>query len=214
MSRVFERNAAIRNLPGPPPFSPPPGRVAHRPLPVGTACLLVVLPFFLIGAVTLQGVLAAASAVLAVVVAALSVIAVQLRRRLVWVTVRGTSMSPTYSDGDRVLVRRRVAVRVGDVVVIERPDADMRWATPPIKPGAGQRGLGTRAWMIKRVAAGPGDPIPRRKFAGLDLLPGDHTPEGMLILIGDNFDASFDSREIGFFPVDRALGTPLRKEHG
>lgn len=194
MSRHPERNAAVR-----------------RPMPTGTAGLLATLPLFLVGAVTLGGGLAAASAVLAAVVAVLLILTLELGRTLVWVTVRGMSMSPTYTDGDRVLVRRRVAVRVGDVVVIERPDADLRWPARPVRPRAGQGDLEARAWMIKRVAAGPGDPIPRKEFAGLGQLPGEHTPDGMLILLGDNHDASFDSREIGFFPADRVLGIPLRR---
>jgi signal peptidase I len=211
MSRVFEHNAVLRRQPGPFPLNPPPGTVASRRLPIARVCLLALVCLFLIGATTFKGVLAATSVILTVTVAALLIFTAELGRRFVCVTVRGMSMSPTYSDGDRVLVRRRVAVRVGDVVVIERPDADMRWAASPVGAGAGQRRLETRAWMIKRVVAIPGDPIPRKSFAGLDLLPGDHTPDGMLILIGDNSEASFDSREIGFFPADRALGTPLRK---
>jgi signal peptidase I len=227
MPWIPERNATIRNLPGPPTFNPPSRKGARGPLPGGTAYLLALLALFVSGAVTLQGIRAAASATLAVVVALLLTLTVVLGRRLVWATVQGTSMSPTYANGDRVLVRRGNAVHVGDVVVIEKPDADLRWTDPPIKPGVGRRGLATRAWMIKRVAAGPGDPIPRwnfgasaglaksprsdgAEFAGQGRLPGDHVPEGMLILIGDNADASFDSREIGFFPADRVLGTPLR----
>ncbi|MFG1871618.1 S26 family signal peptidase [Micromonospora arborensis] len=178
-------------------------------MPAGVAGLLAMLGLLLIGAVAMPGMLAVASAALAALVAALLVFIVDWGRRLIRVTVQGTSMSPTYADGDHVLVRRRPAVRVGDVVVIERPDADKTWATLPIKPGSGQSALQARGWMIKRVVAGPGDPIPRETFAGLDTLPGDHVPAGMLIIIGDNADASFDSRQLGFFPADRVLGTPV-----
>jgi signal peptidase I len=36
--------------------------------------------------------------------------------------VRGRSMQPTLSDGDRLLVRHAAAARVGDVVVVRLPD--------------------------------------------------------------------------------------------
>jgi nickel-type superoxide dismutase maturation protease len=46
------------------------------------------------------------------------------RRRLPWglVEVRGGSMLPNLTDGDRVLVRYGARVRPGDVVVVVRPD--------------------------------------------------------------------------------------------
>ncbi|PNG20446.1 S26 family signal peptidase [Streptomyces cahuitamycinicus] len=130
--------------------------------------------------------------------------------RLVAVTVRGASMEPAYRDGDRVLVlRRREALTAGQVVVVERPDGVMRWARPPLPPGPGGMALQTRQWVIKRVAAGPGDPVPA------DVLPTwargteRRVPPDRLVLLGDNADFSIDSRAVGYFPVARVLGPVL-----
>src|SRR5450759_3261931 len=80
-----------------------------------------------------------------------------VRRRLAVVEVAGPSMQPALSSGDRVLVRRaRMSeLRSGLVVVVERPRPDGGWVgAPPSWPP------GQREWLIKRVAALPGDRRP------------------------------------------------------
>ncbi|MEU2851883.1 S26 family signal peptidase [Streptomyces syringium] len=127
-------------------------------------------------------------------------------RGFVTVTVRGASMAPAYRDGDRVLVRRgnRLPV-VGQVVVAERPAKDGTWAAPPLRPTATAAEVHGRQWLIKRVAAVAGDPVPSAA------LPGARVPEGGLVLLGDNRAVSFDSRDVGYFPTDRVLGTVRRR---
>lgn len=123
------------------------------------------------------------------------------RRRYVLVTVEGTSMAPTLSDGDRVLVRRRRVdqVTTGDVVVLE----------PPLTPaGFGPPGRDGRQWNIKRAVALPGDPVPPGIGDGVDRVPA-----GALVVLGDNID-SVDSRQRGFFDADRLLGVALRRLGG
>jgi signal peptidase I len=107
-------------------------------------------------------------------------------RRIAIVT--GPSMAPTFLDGDRVLVRRTrpAAVRRGDVALVALPT-----------------GNGT-GWVVKRVAALPGDPAPPD-------LPGPHVPPGMLVLLGDNPPASIDSRDFGYVPIERLFGVVVRK---
>jgi signal peptidase I len=125
--------------------------------------------------------------------------AMALRKAFVLVTVTGDSMWPTLMPGDRVLVRRaRLArVRRGQVVVVEAPDAGGYRPVPA--PGAG--------WMIKRVAAVPGDPRPSAILpAGTDPL----VPSGKLVVLGDNPAWSHDSRHIGYIPGDRLLGVVVR----
>ncbi|MBE1530678.1 S26 family signal peptidase [Actinomadura algeriensis] len=121
------------------------------------------------------------------------------RGNLVVVTVAGTSMLPTFGDGDRVLVRRRPlrAVRRGDVVVLEPPLGG------PYAPGPA--GLDGRIWNVKRAAALPGDPLPPG-------VPGaDGTvPPGELAVLGDNPD-SVDSRMRGLYSGDRLLGVVVRR---
>ncbi|WP_055480622.1 S26 family signal peptidase [Sphaerimonospora mesophila] len=122
--------------------------------------------------------------------AALPVAAVWLRRRYLVVTVRGESMLPTYQPGERVLVRRTSArfLHTGQVVVLNGPQQ-----------------------IIKRVAAAPGDPIPKETVPALSTAPGTRVPAGHLVLLGDNPTRSHDSRDSGYFTTDRLVGVVLRK---
>ena len=152
----------------------------------------------------------AISAVTALVLA-LAAIVWAVRRRLAVVTVAGESMWPTYRTGDRVLVRRAglSELRPGQVVVIEQPAIGGAWITPvPRWPGS------SRKWMIKRVAALPGDTLPDLALPPSAPLPGlaagGVVPQGSLIVLGDNTARSFDSRQFGYCPADRLLGIVLR----
>ncbi|MFG2006483.1 S26 family signal peptidase [Spirillospora sp. NPDC048911] len=128
--------------------------------------------------------------------------AVLARRRLVVVHVTGPSMLPTYRPGDRVLIRRVPARRLrhGQVVVFEGP-REGRWRAGPLP------GLDADSWMIKRVAALPGDPVPG------DVVPAVAdavVPDGRLVVIGDGV-FSADSRKWGYVPADRVLGVVVRR---
>jgi signal peptidase I len=134
-----------------------------------------------------------------------------VRRRIAIVAVTGQSMEPTLTAGDRVLVRRARlrSVRAGQVVVIEKPGSrDGGWAAAP-------RGRDlSRGWMIKRVAAVPGDPLSgelRETLAAVAALSSDTSvPRGKLVVLGDNPDMSMDSRYLGYIPGDRLLGVVIR----
>ncbi|GGW40040.1 S26 family signal peptidase [Streptomyces lucensis JCM 4490] len=125
-----------------------------------------------------------------------------VRRRTVVITVRGVSMRPTLEAGD-VLIGRRVRaarLRAGQVVVVEKPDPDARfssWSWPD------RRGH----LMIKRLAALPGDPVPAAAAGRLGSGP---VPPGSVVVLGDNAEESVDSRQIGYFPVERVVGVALR----
>ncbi|MFJ7044750.1 S26 family signal peptidase [Streptomyces sp. NPDC101112] len=129
-----------------------------------------------------------------------------MRRRLVAVTVVGLSMQPTYEPGDRVLVRRGVVPRRGDVVVVERPCSQrLAWDRPSAGLGSVRSPVTERQWLVKRVAGEPGDPWPSGREET------DRVPPGHLLLLGDNARLSFDSRQMGPFPVDRVLGAVWRR---
>ena len=139
----------------------------------------------------------------AVVVTASLVLLVRARRLVVVVDVRGPSMEPTLYEGDRVLVRRAplTAVRTGDLVVVARPHSPEFATAGP--------------WVIKRVAATAGEPIPpviRRSWAENDDIDfaGASVPEGRLLLLGDNPTRSGDSRHWGFTAGDAVLGVVTR----
>ncbi|WP_234359011.1 S26 family signal peptidase [Plantactinospora sp. BC1] len=131
-----------------------------------------------------------------------------LRARLVVVTVEGGSMEPTLHGRDRIVVRRTPArrLRVGQIVVLEQPRPGPRPGGPT--SGGGIRG---RRWMIKRLAALPGDPLP----PGVTVDGGAASvPAGRVVVLGDNRDASTDSRTFGPVPLDQVLGVALRRYAG
>jgi signal peptidase I len=139
------------------------------------------------------------------------VVLLWLRRRLVVVRVEGPSMQPTFRPGEWVLVRRvdPTGIRHGDVVVVERPDQPGR-QQPVTSTGRIRR----RSWMVKRVLAVSGEPVPASVAAGLGISATSLVPPGHLALIGDNLSASYDSRALGFFPTERTLGIVVRRLEG
>jgi len=129
-----------------------------------------------------------------------------LRRRLTVVRVLGPSMQPALSSGDRVLVRRASIgdLRRGHIVVVEKPGDEGTWvAHPPLWP------VDSREWLIKRVAALPGDPWPDSITRRADLV-SPVVPAGNLVVLGDNAARSLDSRTLGCIPAERLLGVMLR----
>ncbi|HEY0638747.1 MAG TPA: S26 family signal peptidase [Pseudonocardiaceae bacterium] len=115
----------------------------------------------------------------AAVVAAAALVA--LRRRVFVVRVRGLSMSPTYGDGERIVMVRSARVRRGDVVAFRPP-----------------------------AAAGNGGPAVKR-VAGLagDTPAGEPVPPGQVFLTGDA-GRSLDSTVYGPVPLDHVIGRAVR----
>ena len=119
-----------------------------------------------------------------------------VRRRYLLVTVRGSSMCPTYYDADRILVRRTRSVRLngpcrGEIVVLRPPVETMARISP---------------LLVKRVAAVPGDEVPPgfRRAVPLPIVP----PRRLLVR-GDN-DRSADSRSFGLVDFELVVGTVVR----
>ncbi|TMR23242.1 S26 family signal peptidase [Nonomuraea turkmeniaca] len=135
-----------------------------------------------------------ASILLATGCAAIALIAliVWLRRAYSIIRVDGYSMAPTLTDGDQLVARRVApsALRNGHIAVVLSP-----------LPMGGP-------FLIKRIVALPGDPVP---LSVRPLVPDARVPDGQLILIGDNTDASFDSRDHGYFPIADVHAITLRK---
>ena len=104
------------------------------------------------------------------------------RRRLLVVTVAGTSMIPILQPGDRLLVLRHGAVHRGSVVV----------AMPPRPVGP----------VVKTVVAVPGDAVPDSVRGRV---PDVTVPAGKLVLLGTH-DTAADSRTWGFFALDDVVG--------
>jgi signal peptidase I len=126
------------------------------------------------------------------------------RRHLVVVRVLGDSMAPTLLAGDLVLVRRGGRrIRAGSVVVFPPPQGVLRAA-------AGSSAWDVRRargpWVIKRVAALPGDAVPesvRGAVGGTAVVPAD-----LLVLLGDG-SQSTDSRTWGFLSASHVMGAVI-----
>lgn len=129
-----------------------------------------------------------------------------LWRGLVSVTVSGSSMEPTFLDGDRLMACRTPCwvVRRGRVVVAEAPP----WAVPnSVRSRSGESEVSS-PWIVKRVVAKlPASSAPLEGYPrplNLRALPARH----YLYLIGDG-RASIDSRAWGPFPCYSVRGVVL-----
>jgi signal peptidase I len=121
--------------------------------------------------------------------------------------VRGSSMLPTYQDGEFVLVNKLAEnygrLKKGDVVIVHMGDDD----------------------LIKRIAFLPGDtinaeyaPAFRRVWKYFDVirLPNSRynnyervkliVPPGYIVVLGDNLAISDDSRYFGPVPIKNIIG--------
>ncbi|GAA2287636.1 signal peptidase I [Nonomuraea roseoviolacea subsp. roseoviolacea] len=139
-----------------------------------------------------------------------------LRRTFVIVTVRGGSMEPTLHNGDLVLVRRTSLRRVrrGQIIVFRLPaHARPKSPQPSHDPPTGAVGTGRSLddrFMVKRAVAVPGDEVPGNLHPALSRQAGQPVPAGCLVAVGDNREASFDSRSYGFVTSELVLGIVLR----
>lgn len=148
-----------------------------------------------------------------------------LRSTLLVVTVAGSSMTPTYAPGDRVLVRRGRRSRPGQVVVFRGTAVPTVTIDPrllPHHPAAAADRLpvvdvvgpaGTapprtspgRRLIIKRLVAVAGDPVPADVVTATGAAPGDTVPPGYVVVRGDG-TSSIDSRHWGYLPVSALVG--------
>ncbi|MET7469823.1 S26 family signal peptidase [Micromonospora sp. NPDC005686] len=139
------------------------------------------------------------------------------RRRLLLVQVQGQSMEPTLRAGSRVLARRMRGARpvAGQVVVVGQPppwrSVDSWQAGVRVGPeGFWPAGESEpdKKWIVKRVAATEGEPVPP-EFRQWRSALGAVVPAGQMLVLGDNPDRSFDSRRFGYVATESVLGVVL-----
>lgn len=148
---------------------------------------------------------------LLIVVTAMLAIAIVMLAALRWryaiVTVQGESMEPALLDGDQVLVRRCGVgkLRTDQLVVFREPDPD---GLLPRRRPARLTGANHGDWIVKRVAAVPGEPVPQvvRKVVG----PTAVVPPRSIVVLADAV-ASVDSRVWGLVPASCVLGSGTKR---
>ncbi len=140
------------------------------------------------------------------------------RLSLMVVHVHGQSMEPTLHEGDRVIAKRvrRAAPATGQMVVVQQPPPWRTidsWRDGRLVAAEGfwlaGRPVPSKRWMIKRVVATEGEPLPPEFQAWREAL-GVVVPAGHLLVLGDNRNRSMDSRRFGFVSVDSVLGVLVR----
>jgi signal peptidase I len=115
-----------------------------------------------------------------------------LRRLFLIVRVEGSSMVPAIQPGERLLILRlRLRVRVGSIVALRPPFGSRASA-----------GVASGYWLIKRVVALSGEPMPAVVLHQYLGQPQMTVPEGSIVVLGDD-PASQDSKQWG--PIPRAL---------
>jgi signal peptidase I len=136
--------------------------------------------------------------------ASVVVLCLMVRRAFIVVTVSGDSMLPTLKAQDRVLVSRlsRKRLRVGSIIVLRSPLDPL---PPPKWPFAPP--LSRAPWMIKRIAALPGDVIPA--WMRTATVKAQRVPPGNLLVTADN-PAGHDSRQWGLIASHLVLGHVIR----
>jgi signal peptidase I len=132
------------------------------------------------------------------------------RSRFLVVTVTGSSMQPSLRPGDRLLVRRTPLnrVRVGQVAVLRTPEL------PASKIRLGLVADAPGGYLIKRVAAVPGDRVPESCRTPANPRLPEYVPPGSFIMLGDNPRRSYDSRLAGLIPADLLFGVAIRRIGG
>ncbi|NBC39619.1 S26 family signal peptidase [Corallococcus exiguus] len=123
------------------------------------------------------------------------------RRRWIVVAVQGNSMSPTLHDGQRLVARRldrSNGYARSDVVVF-------------LMPAAQRATLGDQAlpYLVKRLAAVAGDPVPDWARAALGADSETRVPPGKVVVSGDNA-VSQDSRQLGYIDAETLIAVVRR----
>ncbi len=123
------------------------------------------------------------------------------------VRFEGTSMMPTYKDGDRLVVEKlSTGVERGDVVVFHYPRDPKKSFVKRVIGLPGER-IEIRDGVVRIDGVAIDEPYVSPQFSSAPSRPISETiPEGHVFVIGDNRDHSNDSRAWGPLPVELIYG--------
>lgn len=123
--------------------------------------------------------------------------------------VEGSSMEPTLTGGELLLVRSvAYAPRQGDVVVLRPEGFDEHTVVKRVIALGGQQVSVDYAAGVVLVDGSPleepyvDQAMIRQSFQSIEALT---VPDGCIFVMGDNRNASFDSRDPDFGPVDSRM---------
>ncbi len=130
------------------------------------------------------------------------------------------SMKPNLMKGDRIFLSRLSSPAKGDIVAVESPhDRGKLLLSRLIASEFETVEIRNRVVYINDKAArfswpvlkneGPVYPM---KFTCRDNMPPVKLGRGEFFILGDNFDASYDSREFGAVPENLVEGTVIYKK--
>ncbi|MEW6358251.1 MAG: signal peptidase I [Planctomycetota bacterium] len=126
--------------------------------------------------------------------------------------VRGASMEPTLTDGERLLLekvsKRFGGFERGDIVVFRYPEDPRKLFIKRIiaAPGDTLRIAGDRVWLNGKEIQESYVPDDYKTF---DLLPPTVIPKGHYFVMGDHRSDSYDSRRWGAVAEDEIIGKAM-----
>lgn len=118
-----------------------------------------------------------------------------------------TSMTPTFCDGDYVLVDKKADIKRGEVIVINRKNQD-----PIIKrliaTGGDEIYIESGNVFVKRSGQSAFVLLdePYVKYAKKENYPQTKIEQGKIFVLGDNRAGSYDSRAFGCLDCDDIVG--------
>lgn len=137
---------------------------------------------------------------------ALAVLAVTIMGRLFGVVqIRGTSMEPTYENGDMVVYKTGCRCKNGDIIIFQATDEQYGSEKQIIKRVIGV--AGDEICVENEILYVNGKEVPEGyKQGNTGDIANIIIPEGYVYVLGDNREHSKDSRSVGLIPVDTIIG--------